>query len=119
MRLKNRDISGNNDLAKTIYDLKSHLKEDSKWGEITDHFESLNNDFLMALKKKHPDLNANDTRFLSFIYLNLSNKEIASLLNISAEGCRKRKERITTKLNLDRNIPLYEYLTVYLMKDIG
>jgi len=116
---KNRDISGNNDLAKTIYDLKSHLREDSKWEEITEHFESLNNDFLMSLKKKHPDLNANDTRFLSFIYLNLSNKEIASLLNISVESCRKRKERITTKLNLDRNIPLYEYLTVHLMKDNG
>lgn len=116
---KNSDISGNNDLAKTIYDLKSHLREDTKWEEITANFESLNNDFLMALKKKHPDLNANDTRFLSFIYLNLSNKEIASLLNISAEGCRKRKERVTDKLNLDRNIPLYEYLTVYLMKQDG
>lgn len=116
---KNSEFQGNNELSKTIRELKSHLKEDSKWEEINDHFESLNNDFLMALKKKHPDLNANDTRFLSFIYLNLSNKEIASLLNISAEGCRKRKERVTSKLNLDKSISLYEYLTVHLMNDNG
>jgi tetratricopeptide (TPR) repeat protein len=114
---KSSEFRDNNELYKTIRELKSHLKEDSKWGEITDHFESLNNDFLMALKKKHPDLNANETRFLSFIYLNLSNKEIASLLNISAEGCRKRKERVTAKLNLDKSISLYEYLTVHLMSN--
>ena len=116
---KSSEFRGSNELSKTIRELKSHLKEDSKWEEITDHFESLNNDFLMALKKKHPDLNANDTRFLSFIYLNLSNKEIASLLNISAEGCRKRKERVTAKLNLHKSISLYEYLTVHLMSDNG
>lgn len=116
---KSSEFRGNNELYKTIRELKSHLKEDTRWDEISDHFESLNNDFLMALKKKHPDLNANETRFLSFIYLNLSNKEIASLLNISAEGCRKRKERVTAKLNLDKSITLYEYLTVHLMSDNG
>ena len=54
---------------------------------------------------------------LAFENLNLSNKEIASLLNISVESCRKRKERVTAKLNLDRNVPLYEYLTVHLIKN--
>ncbi|PKP15743.1 MAG: hypothetical protein CVU07_09125, partial [Bacteroidetes bacterium HGW-Bacteroidetes-23] len=63
------------------------------------------------LKIKHPDLNANEIRFLSFIYLNLNTKEIASLLNISPESCRKRKERLLKKLNLEADVSLYAYLS--------
>lgn len=98
-------------LLKTVRDLKSHLKEDSKWDDFMSHFENVNNDFVQSLKAKHDWLNANDIRFLSFIYLNLNTKEIASLLNISPVSCRKRKERLIKKLQLDENVTLYSYLS--------
>jgi DNA-binding NarL/FixJ family response regulator len=43
--------------------------------------------------------------------MNLNTKEIASLLNITPEGCRKRKERITKKMQLAENTSLFEYLS--------
>ena len=98
-------------LLKTVRDLKTHLKEDTKWEDFTTHFENVNNEFIQALKMRHLNLNANDIRFLSFIYLNLNTKEIASLLNISPESCRKRKERLVKKLNLDVDTSLYSYLS--------
>lgn len=104
-------IEVTDNLLKTVRDLKSHLKEDSKWDDFMSHFENVNNDFIVALKNKHDWLNANDIRFLSFIYLNLNTKEIASLLNISPVSCRKRKERLIKKLQLNQNVTLFSYLS--------
>lgn len=105
------EIAGNKTLLDIVRNLKNHLKEDTKWEDFTTLFENVNNSFLHNLTSKHPDLNANDIRFLSFIYLNLNTKEIASLLNISPESCRKRKERLRKKMNLDKDASLLEYLS--------
>lgn len=105
------EIKTDQKLFSSINNLKNHLKEDTKWDEFTSHFEDVNTEFLNKLRKIHPELNANDTRFLSFIYLNLSYKEIATLLNISPESCRKRKERISKKLGLDTGKSLFKYLS--------
>lgn len=94
-----------------INKLKFHLKEDTKWEEFSANFQNVNNEFLAKLKELHPNLNANDIRFLSFIYLNLSNKEIASLLNITPNTCRKRKERLSKKMGLPSGKKLFEYLS--------
>lgn len=105
------EIVSHQKLWEDILELKNHLKQDMKWEEIMTHFENVNNQRLLILTQKHPTLTANDIRFLSFLYLNLSNKEIAALLNISPESCRKRKERIITKLGLDRSESLQSYLS--------
>jgi tetratricopeptide (TPR) repeat protein len=97
-------------LSSQIKTLKDHLKTDAEWDDFITHFEQVNHTFLTTLKTKHPDLNANDVRFLSYIYMNLSNKEIASMLNITAEACRKRKERLLSKMELPESSSLYDYL---------
>lgn len=105
------EITENNSTKTYIKELKTYLKEDMKWEEFNAKFNHLNPKFLIQLKKTHPNLTANDIRFLSFIYLNLSYNEIASLLNISVESCRKRKERVSKKLNLSSGKILFEYLS--------
>lgn len=93
-----------------IKTLKDHLKTDAEWDSFITHFEQVNQSFLNKLKEKHPGLTANDIRFISYIYMNLSSKEIASLLNVTPEACRKRKERISAKMELPENMNLYDYL---------
>jgi DNA-binding CsgD family transcriptional regulator len=105
------EIASHKKLWEDIVELKNHLKQDMKWDEILSHFESVNNQRLLHLTQKHPSLTPNDIRYLSFLYLNLSNKEIAALLNISPESCRKRKERIIVKLELEKNETLQSYLS--------
>lgn len=97
-------------LVNHIQTLKTHLKTDNEWDNFITHFEEVNQNFLMKLKAKHPNLIANDIRFLSYIYMNLSTKEIASMLNIAPESCRKRKERISAKMEIPDDISLYDYL---------
>ncbi|MDR6968910.1 tetratricopeptide (TPR) repeat protein [Flavobacterium arsenatis] len=104
-------IAENKTLTTFIRNLKNHLKEDTKWEEFFSHFENVNNEFIQALYREHPNLNANEVRFLSFVYLHLTSKEIAALLHINPSSCRKRKERIVQKLGLDAETNLLEYLS--------
>lgn len=108
----NSEVSGNPNLKKPILELKNQLKRDADWDDFFSHFEEVNQGFLKSLKEKHPDLTSNDVRYISYVYMNLSTKEISLLLNITVEACRKRKERIIKKMNLPEETDLYTYLSV-------
>lgn len=105
------ELSKNQSLTGHIKQLKSHLKTDNEWDSFITHFEEVNHGFINQLKQMHPSLTSNDIRFISYIYMNLSSKEIASMLNITAEACRKRKERIVSKMELAEDVSLYDYLS--------
>lgn len=106
------EISQNPNFKKPILELKNQLKRDSDWDDFFSHFEEVNYGFLKSLKENHAELTSNDVRYLSYVYMNLSTKEISSLLNITVEACRKRKERIIKKMNLPEDINLYDYLSM-------
>jgi len=105
------ELSKNPALAGHIKTLKSHLKTNDEWDSFLTHFEEVNQGFVGRLKAKQPALTANDVRFIAYIYMNLSTKEIASMLNITAEAIRKRKERLATKMELPEGTSLYDYLS--------
>jgi len=104
------ELSKDTAVVNHIKTLKNHLKTDAEWDSFITHFEEVNQTFLNTLKAKHPGLTANDIRFISYIYMSLSTKEIASMLNVTPEACRKRKERISAKMELAENVNLYDYL---------
>ncbi|MXN92792.1 tetratricopeptide repeat protein [Flavobacterium sp. Sd200] len=105
------ELSKNPELAGHIKTLKSHLKTNDEWDSFLTHFEEVNQGFLNRLKTAQPMLTGNDIRFITYIYMNLSTKEIASMLNITPEACRKRKERLAAKMELPANMSLYDYLS--------
>lgn len=105
------EVSRNESLSKYTRELKNHLKQDTQWESFFTHFEEINQGFIDRLKSKHPNLIASEVRFIIYVYMNLSNKEISSLLNITDASCRKRKERISKKLNIASGTNLYSYLS--------
>src|SRR5690606_5363238 len=76
------EVSRNVLLSKKIKELKSLLKGEGEWEQFLTHFEEINQGFISTIKKRHPKLNANDIRYICYLYMDLSNKEIASLFNI-------------------------------------
>lgn len=105
------EVSQNMKLKTHIKTLKEHLKTDAEWDTFIVHFEEVNQGLLSALKEKHPNLSSNDTRFICYVYMNLSLKEIGTIFNITQEACRKRKERIFRKMEIDKDVSFYEYLS--------
>ncbi|MDN3492201.1 tetratricopeptide repeat protein [Winogradskyella bathintestinalis] len=108
---QNALISKNPELKQHISELKKHLKTDTQWDSFFTHFEEINQGFLDRLRCKHDKLTPSDIRYITYLYMNLSNKEIASLLNITPQSCRKRKERLSNKLNIPEDTTLHDYLS--------
>lgn len=108
---KNPEIIKNDQLSQQLDQLKLILTKEDTNDDFLTHFEKINSKFIDNLKEKHPDLTLNDIRYISYIYMNLSTKEISSIFNITIEACRKRKERVSKKLNLENSNDLYSYLS--------
>jgi len=62
------------------------------------------------LKKVHPNLSPNDIKLCAYLRLNLSSKEIAPLLNISARSVEIKRYRLRKELGLEHNINLVDYI---------
>jgi tetratricopeptide (TPR) repeat protein len=105
------ELKGKRQLLDTIRLLKQHISVDDHWDNFSMHFQQVNQSFIRKLTEKHPNLNSNEVRYLSYIYMNLTAKEIATILNISPEALRKRKERIVEKLALKDDISIYSYIS--------
>lgn len=107
------DLLNNSNIKKLVQQLKKYLNDNTGWQDFLFHFEKANYGFLKTIKERHPSLNTNDIRFICYLYMDLSIKEIASLFNITPDACRKRKQRVAKKLNLQDTSKIYDYLSSY------
>ncbi|MDL2257459.1 tetratricopeptide repeat protein [Bacteroidales bacterium OttesenSCG-928-I14] len=105
------EIANNPDALRNIRQLKTQLKNNAEQDNFLSHFENVNPEYIRALREKHANLTANEIRFLSYIYINLNSKEISSLLNITPEYCKKKKQQIARKMGLETTSHLYSYLS--------
>lgn len=106
----NPQLKAQPELLAHIRELSKHLKKDPQLDSFFSHFEEVNPDFTNRLLQINPKLTQQDIRFIIYLYMNLGNNEIAALLNISPQSCRKRKERISKKLDLPDNVSLSAYI---------
>ena len=81
-------------------DLMSLTKQKDYWNNFETRFNSLNPNFESNLLTHFPALSKNDIQFCALLKLNLSYKEIASLLQISYESAVTKKYRIKKKMGI-------------------
>lgn len=79
--------------------------------ELTqENVEDIGNDFFERLSAAHTTLTPKEKEVCALIRLNLSNKEISNLKNISVQSSRTLRYRIKKKLNLSKEVELTDYL---------
>ncbi|WP_422859389.1 tetratricopeptide repeat protein [Flagellimonas sp. S174] len=76
------------------------LQDDNNWENFARYFEEVHKDFNSNVKSKYPQVTSNELRLLALLKMNLSSKEIASILNISPEGIKKARYRLRKKLDI-------------------
>jgi tetratricopeptide (TPR) repeat protein len=108
---KKPKYSSDKTLSEYVRSLKNNLRTDNEWNNFITHFEEVNHGFLTRLKELHPTLTANDIRFIAYIYMNLTIKEMASILNITIVACKKRKERLAAKMDITKDLDLFDYIS--------
>ncbi len=74
------------------------------------HINEQNSNFIHLLEKSFPTMTDNEKRLASMLRLNLSSKEIASILNISPKSVEMNRYRLRKKLKVNPKINLSDVI---------
>lgn len=74
------------------------------------HINEQNSNFIHRLEKSFPSMTENEKRLASLLRLNLSSKEIASILNISPKSVEMNRYRLRKKLKVEPKINLSDFI---------
>ncbi len=86
------------------------MSDERDWNLFETSFNEAHESFFKKLKSNHPDLVPNDLKLCAYLHLNMSSKEMASLLNISLRGVEIRRYRLRKKLEIPHDKNLTEFL---------
>jgi tetratricopeptide (TPR) repeat protein/DNA-binding CsgD family transcriptional regulator len=100
IQTKTNDTESKTELNNLIFELQNFkFINDTK----EDVFNQVDDQFTYKLEKKYPSLSDEERKICILIYLNLKNKDIAVLLNLSVRSVENSRYRIRKKLNLESN----------------
>ncbi|MGE8381192.1 MAG: helix-turn-helix transcriptional regulator, partial [Sphingobacterium sp.] len=109
-----KDAEGNklssDELKKINKLIEDAHNDDRDWHIFEKSFNESHENFFKKLKQEFPDLVPNDLKLCAYLRLNMSSKEIASLLNISTRGVEIRRYRLRKKLGIPTDKNLSEFL---------
>jgi small-conductance mechanosensitive channel len=74
------------------------------------NFERVHHEFFSQLKSTFPDLSAKELQLCAFVRMNLTNKEIASILNISVRGVETARYRLRKRLGMSQEEDMGHFL---------
>jgi ligand-binding sensor domain-containing protein/DNA-binding CsgD family transcriptional regulator len=86
------------------------MNDERDWNLFESSFNEAHESFFKKLKVNHPDLVPNDLKLCAYLRMNMSSKEMASLLNISLRGVEIRRYRLRKKLDVPHDKNLVEFL---------
>ncbi len=100
---------------KTIHHLariiNQEIRLDKDFDTIKNNYKDIQPEFIEKLQLQSDNkLTALDLKYCSYVKLNLSSKQMATLLNVEPTSIRMSKYRLKQKLNLKKEDDLYSFL---------
>ena len=108
-----KDPEAKKELKKVISVLSDDERLEDDWESFSVHFDQVHSDFLKRLKEQYPEWTRKDRKMAAYLRMNLSTKEIAPLLGISARGVEIGRYRLRKKMELDTGIKLRKYMVEF------
>lgn len=93
--------------------IEKSLDDQEDWNAFENYFNSAHRDFTDRLRNAYPDITPGDIRVCCLLRMNLSTKEIASLLNISVRAVELRRYRLRKRLGLEGEVNLTDFLMIF------
>lgn len=110
MELQAQEEGLRSKLALQIRRIDKEIDEDNQWEVFETAFDEVHEDFLNRLKKQFPNLTPREMRLCAYLRMNVSTKEISSLMNISVRGVEISRYRLRKKLGIDRDTNLTSFI---------
>lgn len=108
---------GNQQVGQLVRMLDRELESEDYWKEFNLYFNQVDQDFVKSILDKHPKLTQNDLRLCTLMRINLSTKEIASLLNVSTRAVEQSRYRLKKRLSLKNDDDLLTYISSFKSED--
>lgn len=86
---------------------------DEGWEKFMLHFNQLHGNYFDRLKEQYPKLTPKDLKLCAYLRMNLSTKEIATLMNVTVRGVEASRYRLRRKLELSSEENLTSHLMHY------
>lgn len=96
-----------------ISQINHNIEHDKDFDVFQSNFNVLHSDFFNALEKRYSNLTRNEKVLCAYLKMNLSSKEIASLLNITIRGVEVSRYRLRKKLEIDKDINLNDFMNSF------
>lgn len=81
--------------------IKRDIDSDKQWEQFSQEFSSIHRGFLSRLAEKNGTFTKSEVRLISLLKMNMTSKEIADIMGISAAGIKKARYRLRKKLHLE------------------
>ena len=104
------DSSLHYSFKKLIKKIDNHIVDKEDWLAFELHFRNSHSQFFDNLRDRHPDLSSNEIKLSAYLKLNLSSKEIASLMNVAITSIEQSRYRLRKKFNLSKEVNLSNYI---------
>lgn len=108
-QVKSSEITTRDDVNALKISFSEILDDQNYIKELNSYAKDINQDFLLYVKKNHQKLTKRDEQLLSFLILDMSSKEIASILKISTESVHTKRYRLRKKLNIENDESFLEF----------
>lgn len=99
------------ELSKLKKLIVENLSVDKDRQRFNIYINELNRDFYFRLLNRYPNLTENEQRLCALVRLNLSSKDMASILNISTKSVEVNRHRLRKKMHLKRENNLTELIS--------
>lgn len=90
--------------------ITNEINMDESLFKMDKYISELDESFFTKLELKYPQLSSSDLKLCGLIRMDLSNKELAIIMNITPESMKTRKTRMSKKMQLPPGTKLFEIL---------
>jgi hypothetical protein len=97
-------------LKALIENIDSVNKTEEEWENFEKYFNQVHHNFIHRMKLAYPNLSPANLKLCFYIRMNLSPKEMTSLLNISVRGIEKSRYRLKKKIGLSQEEDLTSFI---------
>jgi AraC family transcriptional regulator, chitin signaling transcriptional activator len=105
-----RNDASRQKLRELLKKINFNLADEEHLHVFESNFERVHHEFFTELKTNFPDLTQKELRLCAFVRMNLTNKEIASILNISVRGVETARYRLRKRLSLNHEEDMAGFL---------
>ncbi|MCZ8215247.1 MAG: hypothetical protein O9262_03365, partial [Cyclobacteriaceae bacterium] len=109
-KLKKEGAEAPQEIQRLLTSINLNKSLEKEWENFSDYFSLVHEGFNETIESKFPNLSINEKRLIVLVRMNLTNKEVASLLNIEMSSVKMAKYRLKRKLNLDEDQDLTLFL---------